>query len=30
MPDKVVKDIEKMWSVEIKDAGGKPLFSPTN
>jgi phosphate transport system substrate-binding protein len=25
-----VKDIEKMWSAEIKDAGGKPLFSPTN
>ena len=23
-------DIEKMWSAEIKDAGGKPLFSPTN
>ena len=30
MPDKVVKDIEKMWSAEIKDAGGKPLYSPTN
>ena len=30
MPDKVVKDIEKMWSSEIKDAAGKPLFSPTN
>jgi phosphate transport system substrate-binding protein len=30
MPDKVVKDIEKMWSADIKDAGGKPLFSPTN
>jgi phosphate transport system substrate-binding protein len=30
MPDKVVKDIQKMWSTEIKDAGGKPLFSPTN
>lgn len=30
MPEKVVKDIEKMWSAEIKDAGGKPLFSPTN
>jgi phosphate transport system substrate-binding protein len=30
MPDKVVKDIEKMWSAEIKDAGGKPLFTPTN
>ena len=30
MPDKVVNDIQKMWSSEIKDAGGKPLFSPTN
>ena len=30
MPDKVVNDILKMWSTEIKDAGGKPLFSPTN
>ena len=30
MPDKVVNDIQKMWSTEIKDAGGKPLFSPTN
>src|SRR5262245_56373699 len=26
MPDKVVADVEKMWSAEIKDAGGKPLF----
>ena len=30
MPDKVVNDIQKMWSSQIKDAGGKPLFSPTN
>jgi phosphate transport system substrate-binding protein len=30
MPDNVVNDIQKMWSAEIKDAGGKPLFSPTN
>ncbi len=30
MPDKVVNDIQKMWSSEIKDPGGKPLFSPTN
>ena len=30
MPDKVVNDIQKMWSAEIKDAGGKALFSPTN
>jgi phosphate transport system substrate-binding protein len=30
MPDKVVGDIQKMWSAQIKDAGGKPLFSPTN
>jgi phosphate transport system substrate-binding protein len=27
MPDKVVKDIEKTWSAEIKDSGGKPLFT---
>jgi hypothetical protein len=26
MPDKVVADIEKMWSAEIKDATGKSLF----
>ena len=30
MPANVVNDIQKMWSAEIKDAGGKPLFSPTN
>lgn len=30
MPANVVTDIQKMWSAEIKDAGGKPLFSPTN
>ena len=30
MPANVVADIQKMWSAEIKDAGGKPLFSPTN
>ena len=30
MPDKVVNDILKMWSTDIKDAGGKPLYSPTN
>jgi phosphate transport system substrate-binding protein len=30
MPDKVVNDIQKMWSAEIKDASGKPLYSPTN
>ena len=26
MPDKVVADIEKMWSTEIKDDSGKSLF----
>jgi len=26
MPDKVVGDIEKMWSAEIKDATGKSLY----
>ncbi len=30
MPNNVVNDIQKMWSVEIKDGSGKPLFSPTN
>ena len=30
MPDKVVGDVQKMWAAEIKDASGKPLFSPTN
>jgi phosphate transport system substrate-binding protein len=30
MPAKVVTDIQKMWSAEIKDASGKPLYSPTN
>jgi phosphate transport system substrate-binding protein len=27
MPDKVVGDIQKMWSTDIKDGSGKPLFS---
>lgn len=30
MPANVVADIQKMWSAEIKDASGKPLFSPAN
>ncbi|MGD9885019.1 MAG: phosphate ABC transporter substrate-binding protein PstS [Reyranella sp.] len=30
MPDNVVNDIQKMWTAEIKDGSGKPLFSPTN
>jgi phosphate transport system substrate-binding protein len=30
MPANVVKDIEKTWAGEIKDAGGKPLFAMTN
>jgi phosphate transport system substrate-binding protein len=30
MPAKVVTDIQKMWQSDIKDASGKPLFSPTN
>ena len=30
MPDKVVKDIEQTWAAEIKDAGGKPLYTVTN
>eukprot|EP01036_Dinobryon_divergens_P003348 gene3348-4407_t len=30
MPQNVVNDIMKMWAAEIKDASGKPLYSPTN
>ena len=30
MPDKVVNDVQKMWTNEVKDGSGKPLFSPTN
>ena len=30
MPANVVKDVEKTWSGEIKDASGKPLFAVTN
>jgi phosphate transport system substrate-binding protein len=27
IPDKVVSEIQKMWSADIKDATGKPLFA---
>ena len=27
MPDKTVDAIQKVWASEVKDAGGKPLFS---
>ena len=27
MPTNVVADIEKTWTAEIKDSGGKPLFT---
>lgn len=30
VPANVVKDIEKTWSDEVKDANGKPLFAMTN
>jgi phosphate transport system substrate-binding protein len=30
MPANVVADIEKMWSADIKDASGKPLFTLTH
>ena len=30
MPGNVVADIQKMWSADIKDSGGKPLFSLTH
>jgi len=26
----VVKDVEKTWANEIKDASGKPVFAMTN
>ena len=29
MPESVVADVMKMWSAEIKDASGKPLYSVT-
>ena len=30
MPANVVSDIQKMWSSEVKDASGKPLYSMTH
>ena len=30
MPANVVSDIEKMWSTDIKDASGKPLYTLTH
>jgi len=30
MPDNVVADVQKMWSSEIKDSSGKPLYSVTH
>jgi phosphate transport system substrate-binding protein len=30
MPTKVVGDIQKMWSTDIKDSSGKPLFALTH
>jgi len=30
MPANVVKDVEKTWTNEIKDANGKPVFAMTN
>src|SRR5450631_1836695 len=30
MPDKVVTAIQKMWSSDIKDGSGKPLFAASN
>jgi phosphate transport system substrate-binding protein len=30
MPDKVVTSIQNMWSTEIKDSSGKPLFTASN
>jgi phosphate transport system substrate-binding protein len=30
MPDLVVKDVQKYWSGQVKDASGKPVFAMTN
>ena len=30
MPASVATDVQKMWSAEIKDANGKPLYAVTN
>jgi len=30
MPAKVVSDVEKYWTKEVKDAGGNPVFAMTN
>jgi phosphate transport system substrate-binding protein len=30
MPANVVDDIEKMWTADIKDGGGKPLYAMTH
>src|SRR3984893_13469259 len=30
MPDKVVTSIQKMWTAEVKDGSGKPLFDASN
>ena len=30
MPSNVVMDVQKMWSGEVKDASGKPLFTMTH
>ena len=30
MPDQVVSQIKKVWSTEVKDASGKPLFGQSN
>jgi phosphate transport system substrate-binding protein len=30
MPANVIKDVEKSWTTDIKDASGKPVFAMTN
>jgi phosphate transport system substrate-binding protein len=30
MPDKVVKDVQQMWSKDVKDASGKSVYTMTN
>ena len=30
MPDKVVRDVQKSWSADVRDEAGRPLFAPGN
>jgi hypothetical protein len=30
MPARVVTEVQKVWASQIKDTGGKPLFTASN